>query len=682
MHASLVSYGKQYDHHSAVKIAARASGRKAVVERRLAIGQEELDRRAKEKSKAIAAAYDAVSGGTASQEQRDLVNKTEDATRQIQRTRNQQSALDRIYVEGWNYPGSDVLGLVAGKAHQGPQTVFGLASENDPILKRVIASAGKPKRRDKETGEIPKNALRTGPSSDKCWRQMKPLVAHDETYFNFSVNCIDMWRHDLDRDKAKGTNWLYDSEEHMIADLHHKYAIGALSFVPQFAVYTPDDFYPGKIVSAHVYYMLPDDGIEGHGTSGVWRDQKRQLGMLDMVQAKLNDQLGADPGGLANPYNGKHPTGPHNRYVRINTTHLPTLGEMFEGLDCRYSRREMGGIQGRKRLANIGLDPDASNSFWIVTSEEARAGVRIAYKGDQKLYRKPEHAERAFDVAWAAMREHVKASGKNLPPESEEVLYNLLEGCIKSAIEDFKPDLVNRAGYNPGAAAHLMRPTDSAEERMSKGQSVGAASKVRHSKRLIAEAIASIEAECGEITVSEVSRRSGRGRKCCAHHMFEAHVARIASQMLAIVRSTDNNTPPRPGVRFQGGVWGVQTTGKLKIKPSRPQQIIVEHAHHPDDIPIAWRPPNWEEWKQQKLLEYGRTLRSGRTTMSGKRRRTTGSDLIDFVSSSSVTRYVGSESGRKNLISSGSSNHQQPTGRRRGEQPVVSCTRTASSKIR
>ena len=635
MHPSLVSYCKQHDVCSLRKADVRAAARS-----RYAIKRAETD--PVEAALEIQAAYDAVDDGTATQEQRNLVNKTDDVRRAIERRRRQQTAVDRIYGKGWTYEGSDKLGLVADKAYQLPRSETGLRSEGDPILKRVIASAGKPKRRRKDSDELPANALRTGPSAAKSWRQMIPIVAHDETYFFFSVNCIDLWRHDKDPNKAKGEKWVFESEEHMIAWLHAKHADGELAFLPTFAIYTPDDRYPGKIPSVHFYYMLPDDGIkaEGHGTSGVWEGQKKQLSMLEQVQAKLNEQLEADPGGLANPYHGKHPCGPHNRYVRINTTHMPTIGEMFEGLDCGYSRREMARRQGCQRLAAIGLDPSKSNTFFTTTAFEARHAVRETYLDDRSVYETDAHAECAYDAAWKALQAHIKRLGRDLPANAAEVLENLLHGCIAWAIEDFAPDMINRSGYNPGAAAHLIKPTDDARTRMIIGQTVGAESRSRDSKRLVAKAEFDIEAEGGEITVSEVSRRTGLHRKTCARHMFEARVQAVAAQMLKIVRSTNHHTPTRPMVRFQGCVWGVQTTGSVQIKPSKPQQIVIEHAQHPDDVPIAWRPPDFEDWKHRKLLEYSQAVRSGRFTVSGIRGRTTGSNIIDFLSSDTVTRYA------------------------------------------
>jgi hypothetical protein len=653
MHPSLSMYAKEHDRHSVLGTEARARAGKRRHDAIVAVPKKERASQAKARAAEIEAAYEAVSAGTATQAQRDLVIAADHARRRRDSRRGQQSTIDRIWNEGFQYPGSDVVGLVAGKAYQSEFTLFGLPSEQHPFLKRFVASCGAPKRRDPETGEVPANALRTGPRADQCWHQHRQLAAHDEVYAFFSVNCIDIWRHDMDAKPGQCT--LFRSEEDAISWFHSQYSAGELDYLPAFGVYTPDERYPG-IQSLHVYYVLPDDGDKknGDGSSAVWRDQPKQMSMLEQVQAALNVQLDADPGGLANMYHGKHPCAPNNRWFVINDTHVPTLGEMFDTLPVGYGRREMAGIQGRKCLARLSLDPEESNSFFTVTSEEARHATRSAYKEDRTIYGTDEHAERAFTRAWDALMEHVKVAGSVLPLNAEAVLHDLLEGCIAWAIKDFDPDKVNKSGRNPGAAAHLILPTDDKKTRIVKGQGVGAASKVRHSKRLIADAIAEIEAEAGKITETELSRRTGLHRKTCGRHMFTAHLERIANAMVAIMRSTDENTQPSEPVRFQGGVWGVTATGQIEINPSKPAETVIERAQHPSDVPRSWCPPDPRPWRHAKLLKFALALSSGQPAALERRHRAIGANVIDFLTSGPVTRYA-------------------PASSLRGSKPSVAC---------
>lgn len=647
MHHSLTSFGKTYDARRDAAIESSCAKTKRVTAFERSLGDEGLrdlletrKQAAFDQADLIAVAYAAVEDRTATEEQRELVIKTDAANQAMLRMRDQQSSMDRIYVEGFSYPGSQFSGLVAGKAHQAPFTLYGLPSEEEPLLKRVIASMGSPKRRDKETGEVPKNALRTGPRADKCWRQMNPLVAHDEVYGFFSVNCRDMWRHDCDA--PIGENFLYASEEHALADLHGKHAAGELDLLPQFGVYTPDELFPGTVPSVHWVYVLPDDGIKepGHGSSGVWEGQKLQSSMLEQVQATLNLQLGADPGGLANMYHGKHPCGPNNKIIWVNKTHLPTLGAMFEVLDCGRGRREMAGYQGRQRLADIGLDPEASNSFFTITSEEALYAARAVFKKDRKVFGKPEHRELAFDLAWERLQGHIEAAGKALPADAGEVLEHLLHSCIEWAMNDFNPARANRAYYNPGAAAHLIQPTDDERTRQQKGQTVGAATKRRNSRRLIADAMSEIEAEGGEVTISSVARHSGLARSTVRDNMSAAVVSSIAGKMLSAVRSVDEETPAAAPLATDWGVWGVEIAGSVQITLSSPSITVIDSVQHHDDLPKSWRPTDWDGFRERKLRDYAHGVRSGRIDTARPRQRTTGANLIDFLTSGSVRRYA------------------------------------------
>ncbi|MGM4916297.1 hypothetical protein [Tardiphaga sp. 813_E8_N1_3] len=652
MHSSLVTFSQSYDVVRDGRIAVRERTKKAQIDALSRLSDDDRDalRKAERDAKIarsvdIQQAYHAVSAGDPTQEQRDLVCKTDDTNRHLLRMRGEQTAEERIYTVGHFYPGSHIAGPVGGKAIQGPKRTFGLLSEGDPIRKRFIASCGKPKRRNKTTGEVPKTALRAGPSKDKMWRQMQPLVAHDEVNVQFSVNCVDFWRHD--KDTPPGKKWLFDSEEAMVAHYFNEYAEGRLGVLPTFAVHTPDDRYPGRVVSAHVYCMLPDDGIKeaGHGSSGVWEGQKLQHAMLEQVQAKLNEQLGADPGGLSNMYQGKHPCCPQNRYVPINVSHLMTLGEMFEALDCGGGpgRYEMAHRQGRQRLQGLGLDPEASNSFFTVTSEEGLYAVRAAYKADRKIYGKQAHGERAFDLAWLKIQAHIATCGKDLPYEAIETLEGLLHGAIAWALVDFDPSRVNRAPYNPGAAAHLILPTDDEATRQRKGQTVSAESKRRHSRRLIADAKAAIEAEGGELTISELARRTGLARDTVRNNLTAAVVEATANEMLAVVRSVNETTAPSSGVAVQSGVWGVSLSGSIEIKLSSQPEIVIQSVQHPDDLPISWRPIDWDGFRDRKLREYAHGVRSGRIDSSKPRRRTTGANLVDFLTGGPVRRYAAPE---------------------------------------
>jgi hypothetical protein len=182
--------------------------------------------------------------------------------------------------------------------------------------------------------------------------------------------------------------------------------------------------------------------------------------------------------------------------------------------------------------------------------------------------------------------------------------------------------------------------TDDEATRQRKGQTVSAESKRRHSRRLIADAKSEIEAEDGTLTISELARRAGLSRDAVRRNLTPAVVEATANEMLAVVRSVDETATPVPGVAVQSGVWGVTLEGSVEIKLSSQPDIVIEAAEHPDDLPISWRPTDWDGFRDRKLREYGQRIRSGRIDASKPRQRTTGANVLDFITAGGVRRYA------------------------------------------
>lgn len=611
-------------------------------------------------------AYEACRAKTATPEQKRLVRGVEDRAVHEDWDRQHQSSRDRIIGrghvwEGWRLS-PDIIGEhgislkfdVGGYLHL-PFVKEGLISRQSesPLMLRCLTMTAKTKRAvkaDPAKGIVAQDAEgpRTGMTKDGCRLQRRKLVAMDNRHWFFNDRCIDAWRHDDDE--------IYESEAHLEAWLDNEVEEGRLAFKPNMSVYDWDDRYPLRVYKPHHYYFVPDDGgkpgggktgskPEGKGTSAVWKGDrnKHQHHMLSQIQAKLNEQLQCDPGGLANMNHGKCPLSTHV-ITKVWHERCMTLTEMAEGLDLDLNRQEMARKQMVDALQDVGFDDKSSNNTRTVVSKLSRSCTRKVAKAGVDTDDHSEFLGAAIEATTDLTRQKLADAGIAIPPGGWKAVEKLIEGCCRWAVSDFDPAKLNKSGKNTGCAKHLMLPTDDKRTRQIKGQAVGAANRGEHSDDLIAEAIESIRADGGEETISEIARRSGRSRDTVRRRMFGAHVARIAEKMLAAALKEPDfpkmeTGSPRVSIKYH--VWGA-VAYPADYQPSK---FVIQYAPRKSDLPDSWQKfGSGVDW-HDKHLKLARTKRQevNRRPEAGP---PAGRNVIDFLSSGPV-KVFRSSSGRQ-----------------------------------
>lgn len=636
----------------------------------------------------IDAAYKACNNKTQTAAQARIVNDVENRARFEDWDRQHQSSYDRIEGRGHVWNGwrlaPDIIGAngislkydVGGRLHL-PFRKRGLISRQSgsPLLLRCLTMTAKPKRAvkaDPKKGIMAQDAEgpRTGMEKDGCRLQRRRVVAFDNRCWFFNDRCVDAWRHDDDR--------VWPSEAHLGAWLDNEVEEGRLAFKPNVSVCEWDDRFPGVVFGAHHYYFLPDDGgkkgggktgnkPKGNGTSAVWKGEsyKHQHHMLSQIQAKLNEQLKCDPGGLANMNHGKCPLSVHV-IPKVWHENCLTLTEMAEGLDLDLDRQEMARKQMVDDLKNVGFDPKSSNNSHDVVSKLSRSCTRKVAKAGVDTDDHFEFLGAAIEATTELTRQKLVDAGIAVPPGGWKSVGKLIERCCRWAVADFNPDKLTKSGLNPGCAKHLMLPTDDKRTRQIKGQAVGAANRGEHSDDLISEALDSIEADGVEPTISEIARRAGRSRDTVSRRAFAVHVRRIAEKMLtAALNEPDfpKMETGAPALPIKYHVWGA---GVLPAA-YQPSPVVIQYAHRQTDLPNSWLQfAGGIDW-HDKHLKLARSERLKRERLERKKanhhpesgitvsqkvnrhpgnRPPAGRNTIDFLSSGQI-KVFRSSSGRQ-----------------------------------
>jgi hypothetical protein len=569
--------------------------------------------------------YEACRTKTATAEQRRLVNGVEERAVFEDYDRQHQSSRDRIIGRGLMWEGfrlaPDIIGEhgislkfdVGGHLHL-PFDSPGLISRESgsPLMLRCLTMTAKAKRSIKanpDKGIEARDAAgpRTGMAKDACRLHHRKLVAMDDLYWFFNDNCVDAFRLDHDR------SW--DSEAHLYAWLLNEVEEGRLAFMPNKSVCSYDDRFPGRVYNPHHYWFFPDDGGKkdggkdgtkphGAGSSAIWKGDryKNQHHMLSQIAAKLNEQLGCDPGGLANISHGKNPLSPHHK-TSIWHENCLTLTEMAEGLDLDLDRQEMARKHMVDALKDIGFDDKSSNNSHTVISKLSRSCTRKVAKAGIDTDDYSEFLGAAIEATTDLTKQKLAEVGIAIPPGGWKAVEKLIDGCCKWAVADFDPKKLTKSTGNTGCAKHLMLPTDDKRTRQIKGQAAGAANRADHSADLIAEAVGSIRADGAGESISEIARRSGRARHTVRRHVFSAHVARIAEQMLAAALKEPDFPKMEagaPALANKYHVWGANAYS-AEYQPSK---FVIRYGHRQSDLPDSWQEFGiGVDWHGKKLLQ-------------------------------------------------------------------------------
>lgn len=490
-----------------------------------------------------------------------------------------QSSRDRIEL---GYAWEDCL--IAGKYWQRAGVYFGLKSDEDPLLKRFVTATAKA-----SSGE-----LRAGPAKDACRPIYRRIIAHDEPYSFFGERCKDMLRIDLDE-------W-FRSSRHLrrwLAKLKRK---GKLPFLPHVVVWIRDDRRPG-ICNPHLYFLLPEG-------SAVWKDEGQHR-TLRQVAAALTEALGGDPGGLSNIFHGKSPLSPHCDYEITNRDSFPTLGEYAKGLTLNYGAKRMARHLGAQQMRSAGFDKSQSNTYWTRISEVANSSRNeLARSGfDTKDYQ-------AFLKATAEITAEVmEAEIPEMTWRQREAVEKLVESCSRWAVDHFEKEKLGDQ-REAGAAAHLMLPTDSPEDRMSKGQAYARGVVVERNCGQISLAIREVLKTGAEPTFSQIKEATGFSLNTVKKHWFPAYTKAAAT--LSMLVSVRGDSPIR--------------------QPIKPSKATLQTAETIAEIPESWRTDSLEDHFRVKALKRARLQRLRKRTSEPIRPRVIiGSNLIDFLSAGVVT---------------------------------------------
>jgi hypothetical protein len=555
-----------------------------------------LEERARELEAAQAACLD----HTATQEQRDLVNTADNAAFFAARTRLEQSAQDRIYGAGHEWPG----GFVAGKYWQEKFTVRGLKTWEHPLLETFLRC----------TPRASSGEFKAGPAKNRCHTQRRKIHGYDQPYFSFRQRCTDVWRIELDRcwpSVSAFTSALFNA---------------GLPFLPHVACWIFDDRLPGHVLRPHLYFVLPEG-------NAVWHDEYQQR-LLRAVIAGLTKALlplGADPGGLANPFHGKNPLSVHCDYEVIQDTHFPMLSEYAEGLDVSMNPRLMTRVLACGKLTEAGFDSKESNTSFSWSAQACwTASIELYKAGVAKLSDRMAFAEQIVDVVVDAS-EQIADVGT---AEARDALIKMIRTCATWTAERFDARKLDRTGKDRGAAAHLMSAGDDAATRKGKGGAYAAGVRAAKTDLWITRAMMAVMADGRDPQQAEheIAEKSGRSIRTIKRRWFNCFVNALASKCLHALRVGKQflvqGVPPSPGSFI-------------------PTLQLLNTANRQCDLPNSWQDAaSSTDWRDKRL----------RAARSNSRNPATGLRAYDFLASGGVKasrRQAGSEPrrGTRNRVS-------------------------------
>lgn len=534
-------------------------------------------------------AVDAIYAGTATQEQRTMVNRSEDAKFFAARYGSDQSAHDRIFGSGFVFPG----GMIAGKYYRAKFVERGLRTWRHPFFMRVAASIGRASR----------GKLRTGPEKDKCVVRYNKLSALDELYAFFCEECRDMWRLDCDK--------IFDSEEEMRSWIAHIVNEKDLPCGPHLAGWVPDDRFPGVIIKPHFIFLLPEG-------SAVWpKSPDRQKVMLGQVIAALTRAFECDPGGLYNPFHGKNPISPLTTSIVYQDTHMPTLEEYFQAMDCTLDPELMVRFMFTASMEEAGFDKADSNTWWSSVARMSNNGGQTLFKGGTASLDDEAHFIKQIV---RLIRPSVYEAIKPLPSQKKAV-DKLIGCCARYTAKNFDPSKLDAKGRDRGAAAHLIEATDSLKVKRQKGKAFSDHVKITETRSIITKAIIAEMKAGREPTIASITAVVPRCYNSVKNHFFACYQTAVASISL--------------GALLRGS-----TILPMTIPPSHAALLT---ANRTSDIPGCWadaaRDPVVIDHFRIQALRASCKRRDNAKSRS-ESRRPVGRLTLDFMAAGQVTVYM------------------------------------------
>ena len=428
---------------------------------------------------------------------------------------------DARLTQGYAYPG----GLL-GTEWVGPFSETGLRSERlGFIAKRFVAATA----RKVESGRR-KDGIAAGSSK---------LLGLDDPYIRLNRAVVSGFRIDVDA--------RFDSFDALYAAV----AACRLPALPHLVVGRRDR--DGRIHNPHLWYFLPDTGAVWQGGAA----SPRIVALLHRVIAGITAALapvGADPGGLANPFHGKNPLSPLFSTESWNDSRFPTLADWAGSVDL--GARNLPALAGPAQRGEIlhGSNSVARTLFgWAVqTLREAHGRADPDYQAGLA-----DREALGHYLADALRRDAVIHLGW----EDEA---SLQTQCRRIA-ERWDADRIARA-KNRGVLKRALPPEADRADRQRAGQAHTAEVRRRQSIATVAEAIAQVRAQGTIPSQSGVARATGLARSTVARH-WDAALRESLSH--SVLRKKGNGlAKPSRAARSEGLTRRIRPARDLRVLPS------------------------------------------------------------------------------------------------------------------
>lgn len=400
---------------------------------------------------------------------------------------------------GYAHPGGTL-----GTDWVGPFTETGLRSERlGFIAKRFVAATAR--------------KVESGGRKDRLAAGSSKLLGLDDPYIRLNRRVVSGFRIDVDARFAS-----FD-------DLHRAVARCGLPALPNLVVARRDA--SGKLHNPHLWYFLPD-------TAAVWieaRANPRLIALLHRVIAGVTAALlpiGADPGGLANPFHGKNPLSPLFSTESWNDSRFLTLADWADSVDLRAKgRTDLSGPARRGEILH------GSNSVGRTLFGWAVEALREARDRDDPTYRVAlgDRSVLGRYLADLLRRDAVIHLGW----DDER---GLQSQCRRIA-ERWDADRIARR-KNRGALRARMPVGIDLADRQRAGQAHTAAIRRRNSLAAVLDALVTARST-GEIpTQSGVARSTGLARSTVARHWATALASDLSRSVLR-KKGSDATKPAR-----------------------------------------------------------------------------------------------------------------------------------------
>lgn len=325
---------------------------------------------------------------------------------------------------------------------------------------------------------------------------------------------------------------------------------------PHLIHWMPDDRFPGQVINPHMMFILPEG-------SAVWpQSDTQQHTMLGQVIAGLTRVFKGDAGGLADPFSGKNPISPTVEAQVYQDTHMPTLEEYFQALDCTLDPVRMFRLMSAEQLEAAGFDRADSNTWFTTVANLANVCAADLFKQGFPVNDRDRLKRRIIKAITAPALEAMKPTGSQ-----KKAVTALIESCARHTADSFDPSKMDTKGRDRGAAAHLIEATDTIKVKRQKGKAYSDMVKIAETRSIITKAIQS-ELQAGrELTVASITALVPRCYNTVNRHFFACYQTAAASISLKTLLRGSTTLPGLP----------------------IPSRAVLMTATDASDLPDSWR---------------------------------------------------------------------------------------------